>query len=227
MLYPLTTDFGGGEIGVLLRNSYFARRPDVAMFFTPNWSVIRVALRMMLPASSTAVNYRSGTPRFAVGLCAGEANIMGEDSTDNFVGCITDAATWPYPGSSSARQTIASIAAAKKVGSSLTVGTSLTAGTVFNVGVWKLFFVDITRGSPNYTIALSLFPNANSTTSVTKADFDTQSVAAVPALANHGTSAGQTIAVNEGTGTFSHGCVAFDKNWPYVNLADFSVHRVS
>jgi hypothetical protein len=205
-----------------MTNARFAREP-LAGFFT-GWSKIRVALLMQM--TDAGVNL-TGTPRFAVGLCSGSSDIIGDASTTHFVGAITNGSeftreTTParYAGSNSLR-------AAKRVGTTLTVGGAAASTFRFHTTAPQMFFVDITAGSPNYGVQIFYYTSATAPV-VTHSDFLTQSLIGTPSFTNHGYLASQAVAVNEGTdGVLDHGCVWWDQAASNMQILSWRMYRLA
>jgi hypothetical protein len=223
-------DAGGGEIIVLLRHGSILRKLPLGLLSLPNsWTTLRVALRGQFPEYPGASYSITGTPRLFVGLCSGDSSPGDFGSTTHFVGAVSADATVLYPGSGNPRVLIEDWRACTRIGTTLDSSASALATTyVQNNGITRLLFVEITKGSPNYTVHLKLFPNLNSITSATEADFDTQSVAATPAFTGHGAGTARTIAADESAdGVLDHVCVAWNQGWPRCFVYDIRVYRVA
>lgn len=187
------------EVAASISNAAIAR----SVFLPAGWTKIRVGARLHTTNSGAALG---GTPRFAFGLCKGTSNILGAASVDHFAGLITTEATWslqagPFYGGNTC-------APAKKVGASLTVGANFSINSVYPANAAAagadrvLHFIDITKGSPNYTFQ-AFMQNSGTIGDVSAATFLAQMQAATPVLSNHAQSAGVALAVDEGAnGTF-------------------------
>jgi hypothetical protein len=216
----IITDFSGDK-RVVMTNARFAREP-LTGFFT-GWSKIRIALFLTITDSGITL---TGTPRFAFGLCAGSTDIMGDTTTTHFCGMITNVANWTRAGSPPYFLTASMTSPAKKVGTTLTVGTAFGGGC-FHTGALQMYFIDITKGSPNYSFNIFEY-NSTTTPSVTLAQFLTQSVNAVPSFSNHVYPSAQTVAVDEATdGTFDHGCVWWDQAACNIQIAAWRMYRLA
>src|SRR5579885_1728374 len=64
-----------------------------------SWTALRIGIRVRLGDNGGAV---ASTPRFALGLCSGTTNILGDATTTHFVGAITNSSSWAYFTSSGA-----------------------------------------------------------------------------------------------------------------------------
>lgn len=135
-----------------MSNSTFARPINLPT----GWNKVRVGLR--LTVGDLGVNPGS-TPRFAFGLCHGTTNIIGDATCDNAIGAITNSASWARGGVGYAGM---AVTAFTKVGSTLTTGGTLIGGSGIALA-WtrtvapfyrNCYLLDITKGSPNYTVAL-------------------------------------------------------------------------
>jgi hypothetical protein len=151
----ITTTFSGGnDIALQLGQEEWVRTLAIGS----SWNYIRIGVLVQMTGTATT----SGTS-FAIGMCAGTALPFGNASCQNFVGVNFPGnfgyfANAPYPywglGNTNAF-------ACKKLGSSITsaatnlpdsIGMSFqTAGGTARRGI---LFVDIIKGSPNYTIGL-------------------------------------------------------------------------
>jgi len=116
---------------------------------------------------------------------------------------------------------------AKRVGSTITTGT--TFGTVnFHCTAPSFLFIDITVGSPNYSLRAFQYNNSSATPAVTEANFAVESLATIPAATNHTYVAAQTIAVNEATdGVFDHACAWWDQAGSDVDLLHLRVFKLA
>jgi hypothetical protein len=216
------SDLGGGEKIVRMSNARFARLPS-ALVFT-SWNTIRVALRVRMSDSGANL---TGTPVLAFGLCAGTSNIIGDATTTHFVGVQSVGATWTR-ATAPTRYTLADIRPTKKVNTTTTSGAStILNSSIFHTAFFKLYFVDITKGSPNYTFQM-FGPTAASSVDATASDFLTHSVALSPALANHAQGTSRTLAVDEGAdGTLSAACVFWNQVASIFEIADWSVIKLA
>jgi hypothetical protein len=180
------------------------------------WSKVRVGVRLQIDGTGANIT----TPTFALGLCSGTTNIFGDATVTHFVG-FADILTWTV---SSGWYPI-SVKPSKKVGSTLTQGTALGSPVIWgNLGTdparHSLWFVDITKGSPNYTIN-GFFRTALSVSDPTASDFLTQMALVTPSLSNHAVGTDQTIAVNEGTDGTLDSINLFWSGIPNIEVSDF------
>jgi hypothetical protein len=155
---------------------------------------------------STAANI-TGTPIFQFGLCSGTTNIPGDATPTNAIGCRNTAATWnkvaPFGFSEYGG---IDMGAFKNVGGVETGGASITGAAAFlfcndytDPTVVNPLFIDITKGSPNYS--LNMFYANNSFVAMTSAQYVTQSLATIPTDANCAYSGAVTLAFDQTAGT--------------------------
>jgi len=211
-----------------LANSHFARPHGVA-----TWNKLRIALRLSSTDTGAVIG---GTPEFAVGLCAGTTNIYGDATTDHFAGLHTHGSQFdrgtvggvPYYAS-----TGSTVRPIKKVVSTVTTGTDIAVTAVVVLGDAAsafhrvLLFVDITKGSPNYTFSLFWF-TAGGLVDASASDFAIQAASASPTFSQHQMSTGQTLAVDEATnGTLNCVNLLWDKATPQIEISDLAVVRLS
>lgn len=220
---------GTSDNRIVLQNSNFARIHSLGT----TWNSIRVGVRLI------GNNLGSGlvsTPRLAIGLSAGTSNIFLDATTDHWVGMITNSATWSFTaasGGSMARFGNPQIWAAKKVGTTLTLSSNMSTSTIpadATTATRRMFFVDVTKGSPNYSIA-SFYPDATASAAspdVTVDDFLNTVVLSSPAFTNHTTHGPVNLAVDEGTdGALTAINIAWDRTLPTFEICDVAVVRLS
>lgn len=207
-----------GDNRVRMTNARFARQPLPDIF--TGWSQLRVALYVSIADSGGNI---TGTIRFAFGLCAGSTNIPGDATCTHFAGGLLASTPWTR-GTAPVTHYTSNSFPAKLVGTTLTAGT--TTGVFFlPTTTPQMLFIDITKGSPNYSFR-PFFPINSSSPSY--ADFEAQSVAGTPAFSGYTYAAAQTVAVNEGTdGTFDHSCVWWNQTNPTFDIAAWRVYRLA
>lgn len=211
------------ETSIQMVNSHFARLISIGT----GWNKVRVGIRLHM--EDTGVDAVS-TPRFAMGFCSGTANQFGDATTTHFVGILSDAATWSVaPGVRYAAANM--FKPAKKVGVTTTLGAT-AFGTVFipapaSTANRNLMFVDITKGSPNYSFH-QFATSATPTTDVSAATFLSQMELATPSLTEHTYYGPQTLAVDEGAdGTLDAINFSWDRTNPYIEICDIAVAILS
>lgn len=206
---------------ILMQNSQFAR----PLIIGSTWTELRIGIRASQRDSGATI---TGTPRFAVGLSAGTANIFGDATTDHWVGVVSTAATWAranlgadfYYGDIATRP-------AKKVGVTLTTGAlfggpgSFTEADAPDGNRW-CYFVHITKGSPNFSIRLLSWDNTF--IDISQATFRGQLETPSPVVSQHTWHAAQTIAVNEAVDGFLTAVnIAWDRSSPEIEISDLGV----
>jgi hypothetical protein len=205
------------ETTIQMVNNTFARLVSIGT----SWNTIRLGLRMHMADTGADL---TGTPTFAMGFCAGTASQFGDATTTHFVGLKTNAATW---NRSANFYNNATAVPTKRVGSTTTTGTSLLNLVIPNgLGTGQgryIFFVDLIKGSPNYTI--KLFCDQTGTSGdQSAATFLAKMELVTPSLSGYTYSSGQTIAVNESTnGTLDCVNVSWDRTTPVIEICDMAV----
>ena len=140
------TVLGLTETYISMSNSSWARN----VLLPSSWNKIRIGIRGWWDDAGGSL---SGEPRFALGLCSNTTNLVGDAITDYFVGVVSNASSWNYsPPAYSIYYQIA-VVPAYKTGSFLVSGSNITSDARVSTTGSKssAFYVDITKGSPNYT----------------------------------------------------------------------------
>ena len=206
---------------IVLSNSDPARLFSIGT----TWQTIRVALRMAMTDSGASL---VSLPRFAVGVCSGTANRFGAASTTNWVGSITNVASWTR-STSPIRYAIGAFSVAKKVGATLTAGGTIGTANFqaeAPTGGRFLWFTDITKGSPNYSIRCFI-RTSSLDLDVTKDELLTQAPLATPSLTGHAYSSAVTIAASEAAGSFDAVNIAWDRSVPEIEICDLVIVRLA
>ena len=166
----------------------------------------------------------TGTPRFAVGFGSGTANMVGDATTKNWIGLLTNEPTWILnsPGGYS-YYTIANgvpMAAATRVGSVWTIGAQvspvpcqLSSRADGSNDGRQLLFVDVATGSPNYTVTGFVYTGAGYTPGVSNSTFMGLMTSATPSLTNYTLTSG-AVAFSQGPGTLD----TVQIMWPIADL---------
>jgi hypothetical protein len=206
----ITTTFAGGnDIALQLGNEEWVRQLAIGS----TWSYIRIGILFQLTGTA---NTSSGG--FSIGVCSGTSAPFGNTSCQNFVGIeIIAGLNWtanaPFPYYS---LTASNAFACKKIGSSITTyGSNLadSVGMCFptSSGTARrgLIYVDITKGSPNYTVGMMMTTNTYASHDYTVAELlsgmtppfsNTFSVGGTVLL--YGNGAVTTVATDETLGGF-------------------------
>lgn len=190
----------------------------------PNtWSKVRVGVLCFLDSSTVNL---SGSPQWAVGLCHNTVNMIGDTTTDHFAGIITTAASWTNASQFTSFlptnvQAIVNVAGSATNSANIATNTSINqnGNGALHRSEW---FVDITKGSPNYTF--NLFYPTGSVADADQAGFLSDVANPAPSRSSYVFGTGQTLAVNEGTnGAFNTMNVWWNRTDINMNLAAVAV----
>lgn len=162
-----------------------------------NWSKVRLGFRAHFGPANALTN-----PLFAMGFCSGTTALVGDYNTTNFVGLGANGGTV-----SGGIQINTQYQAMTKVGTTTTLGTNLAHGfppygavTANNL---EMMFVDIVKGTPNFTIFQFVNTSNGGLNSCTQAQFLTQVVTPVPVFNTNTYTAGVTIPFSESAGAIN------------------------
>lgn len=226
--------FDGSDGYMTLPNT----NPRRKMNISPTWTSLRIALRIRIPNPSGASTY-SGTPTLAVGLSKGTATGVGDETTEHWVGALHTDTSWGYDsagGSGINRWNVSDVNAAVKVGGTMTTGTKFVSTSIWQTHPtwWGFYFVEITKGSPNWTIN-GFFPTIRSALNNTYPPSETnasmrlyaeQIGTVVKQYYGYGTPA--TVAVDEGAnGVLDSVNIWWDRVWTTLQVADIYVVRLA
>jgi len=202
-----------------MTNATFARLVTLAA----GWSKVRVGVRLNCTDLGAGP---SSTPRLGIGLCAGTGAILGDTSTTHFAGALTNISGWT-------RGTLIYLCdfyPATKVGTTLTIGASSfnadtridhTAGSATTQR--GVYFIDITKGSPNYTFDF-FSPASNGFGDVASSTFLGNMVLSTPSISAHSYGTARTLAVDEATnGTLNAACVWWNRSDFLMEICDLAV----
>lgn len=204
---------------IQLSNAQFGRLITLPV----GWSKVRVGVRLHMTDSGANL---TGTPRFAIGLGSGVSAMVGDAVTTNWIGLINNNASWTRSA-----QTYQSEqwCVAKKVGATLTTGTTVIAAAAYypnqaatSTADRALRFVDITKGSPNYTLT-GFYKNDPTVADVSAATFLSQMILASPAVTFHQTGTNQVIAFSEVAGTLDAVQIWWDHADALFEICDLAV----
>lgn len=206
---------------IVLSNSQFGR---LLPFST--WNSLRIGVRWHMRNTGGAIGAGG---RLAVGLCRNTTAMFGDATTDHFVGWVTDG-SWGFT-TPNQYHTIGG-KPATRIGASLTLGTVFAAGNNIPADAGgsnndrKIFFVDITKGSPNYSLAL--FAWSSGVIDVTNNQFLLKMEETAPSLSSHAAVSAQTIAVDTGAnGVFNAVNISWGRSTPEVEICDLAIARLS
>jgi hypothetical protein len=222
----IITDLSGDKV-VRMTNARFARMPIASIF--SGWTTLRVAVYCKMNDSGADVG---GTPRFAFGLCSGTSNIPGDATCTHFCGVMTGLVTWTRSTAAVRYSMTNGWYPAKVVGTTFSFGASNfsnSSNTTFHTTAPQLLFIDITKGSPNYSFKMFYYSGGATAPTPSQSDFLAQSVAGSPAFTNHVYSGSAiTLAVDEATnGTFDAACVWWSPTNPTADIYAWRVYRVA
>lgn len=209
------------ESAIQMANSCFSR----GVSFPSGWKTIRVGMRLHMSNTGGTLS----SPTFAFGICSGSANIFGDSTVGHFLGAVS---TGPWAFQTTFYNNT-SFVAAKKVGSSLTQSAAFIQNAAVqcqaatNTADRGFMFIDITKGSPNYT--LNLFYLANTSghdESVAKFLLLMEISGSNVVSSSYAYSADQTIACNEAVdGTFDSINISWNTSTPFIEICDIAFAR--
>lgn len=212
---------------IVLANSQFARPFSIA-----SWTKLRIGLRLIMNNTGATIT----TPRLFVGLSAGSTNLIMDATTDNWCGVATQGSWSYYAGGFPAAPVEYygyNMRATKRVGSTLTDNTSSITGDASlpadaTTADRTVIFVDITRGSPNYTFQVQKYRNVDAASvDVSLATFLAKVEEATPTISSHGAGTAKTLAVDESGGAFDHVNIGWDKASPTIEICDLAIVKLT
>ncbi len=140
--------------GLSLANEEYVRKMSIGS----NWNMLRIGVQCSWVTDCTVS--LSGAA-FVIGVCSGVTNTYSQGTTTNFVGANLCGQT--ATGNITANfnppwyLTVSGACFLRRVASSTTVTGGTTFGTIFNgtaLTKRSIYYLDITKGSPNYTMKL-------------------------------------------------------------------------
>lgn len=217
----LKSPSGVDDKRIKLANAQFARPFDVG-----TWSKIRVFCRMSINDNAIM---GVGNTIMMFGLCSGTTNLPGDATTQHAVGLGTNS-TWT---SSSASYYSAVGIFLSRIGTTLSFdlggGSAGTIGFGRNdAGIQRgLYFLDITKGSPNWTFH---YFTRNGSTAVVDVSYDTMmSIAEIEtgmSLTGHVLGTSRSFPVDEGTnGALNSVCMWWPRTVPVMEISDLGIVR--
>lgn len=121
------------------------------------WTKLRIGLRLVVPASETIAD----NPVFAFGLCTNGARDGFGNTTLNFIGARMSGASFNYTAGPPAYLTASAagaMLACKRVNGVTTDGSAVSSAATMLVAEpttnRSCLFLEITKGSPNWTVQL-------------------------------------------------------------------------
>ncbi|QDP54803.1 MAG: hypothetical protein Unbinned3891contig1000_1 [Prokaryotic dsDNA virus sp.] len=143
-----------------------------------DWNSVRIGLQGTLSGADSYGSSLLGSPVFAFGVCAGKLSGYGFPDTVHCVGARTTQSSWGWNAGPPGYFDISNVAAEpipfKKVGETVTDASNQSDGSDFpaDEDVRCGWFIDILKGSPNYSITVGRPENATASQSdLTDAEF--------------------------------------------------------
>lgn len=194
------------------------------------WNVVRVGVLWAVRQDSLG----SISPSFALGLCSGTSNVYGDATTTHFVGVTSSGGTWDYDGGAgNGFGYNGIIRPSKKVGVTQSNGTNLVTNhaiyfrTDSATNLRRVTFVEITKGSPNYSFKL-FYSNDGALNDYSVTNLKTVMETTSPSLTNHLFSSAQTLAVDEGAdGTLNAAQFYWNLSTSNLEADAFMVAKIS
>lgn len=215
-----------GDKRIILGIDRFVRQPSFML--ATNWVKIRIGMRICMSDGGGDLNGCN----FWVGVCSGNTSIYGDVSGPAHAFGMS---LFGNGFSVLARATAPTRYLSTVSGVTTTVaGVQTGAGADCEPATANIFcsdtsrtayFVDITKGSPNFSA--TYFRNTSATaTDLDKATFDAQVIMAVPTITNHGMSNASVSGVDEATnGYFDHINVYWSRSTT-IKISDLTVVRL-
>jgi hypothetical protein len=220
---------------IVLSNSEATRLPLIGS----DWTKVRLGVRLSVGASANI----TGNPRIAIGLCTGVADGFGRTATTHFAGVRMSGASFNYTAGPPAYLTASAAGAmvcCKRISGTTTNGSAVSsAATMLSSSVSSrrsCLFVEITRGSPNFTFQLGAPTTAAAVqTDITLAKFRDQmswpawSVVGLSTwLSGYNTGSAITLAVDEATyGSLIVPNVYWDQTGAPLEVSDVQLTRLT
>lgn len=216
---------GGNTTYMTLANEEFVRPLSISN----NWTKLRLGLLMAVTPDGTN---NLSTVLFSLGICSGQANPNGSSNTTNWVGAFINSGgslTYtansgnPYFGCQLTNfgKRVVNTNTLSAPGGAGTLGTN--TGTIQRRTPW---YVDITKGSPNYTF--QSFASSNLSVDYPFYSFldgmEQASGATINGVAFNASNS-TTVAVSEGPGIFDTFDVLWNKSQFPLEIYAMAVYR--
>lgn len=190
-----------------------------APVYLDDWTTIRIGLQISMNAVASNI---VSTPVLAFGVCNGNTNVLAAATADHVVGIRPNQATWTYNAGPPSYFAVGSSAAwqqFKKIGTVVsTVNTPNIAKYISNTTTVRTgWFLEITKGSPNYTFRVAHPVSAAASQSdVTDTEFVTimelsTLVDIGTVKTNYNSVVSTSLAVSEADGVLDHIFVYWDR----------------
>jgi hypothetical protein len=238
----VTETIGGVEDRrIALSNDSLARPHGLGV----SWNVLRIGLRLQLEPTPGNASILTGYPILFIGLCSGTTNPFGTVNCTNAYGYThypqpATNGNWGFGLAGGGNMT------AYGSGNSVycfsikhVAGVQTLGGIIQNGGVtyWsadptaatrRMFFVDIARGTPNFSLRAFSCNSQTAAPDVTTTDFLNQVVAPTPAFTNHslGASGEGALAFSESNGVLDCVNISWNK-FVRVHICDLAVVKLS
>src|ERR1041385_4377365 len=242
MALPIVTSrtiSGSVDNRAKLANSNIAR--TWSSYVGTNWTTIRIGCRLSITDSGANI---ISTPRFAFGICSGTSNIFMDATTTHFFGIVSYNATWTRTTSpvkymlGNGSYFDSGIAAAKRIGSTLTTdafsnspfpGATYLFDSADGNGNRVVLFLDITKGSPNFSIKPFYYKGGGTPVDVSTDTFLANMEYTSPAITGHAIgNETKTMAIDEATNCYFNAVnIAWDRTTPAIEISDVAVVRFS
>lgn len=209
----------------------------VASLGNLSWQKLRVGIRATISAEADISG--SPSPLLAVGLCSGIVYPFSSGGCAHFVGAKTNVSVFDYIPFGTGTPTWIragtgnnSFQACKKIGGTVTAVSSSSVGPGFaeeHAQPKGVILVDITKGSPNWTVDFFIFNSVAPDISwpdISESTFNSLMVADTPSLLYHSLYTGYSVAVNEATnGTINAVNLSWNRSANLVKLEDIAVAK--
>jgi hypothetical protein len=162
--------------------------------------------------------------------------MLGDASATNFVGVRTKDVTWTRTAEDLLLDGLMWINTTKVATVVTESGAGYYSGIQWGIGNGAavsradrtIFFVDITKGAPNYTLQLFGWINATPVNDISEATFlANMEIIGLPVLAQHQQSTAQTIAASQAAGVFDTINILWDRTAAAIEICDVAVARLA
>lgn len=204
-----------------LANGQFARPFDIG-----SWDRIRFGFRA---AAMDDLLLLTGIANWFWGFCSGTTNLPGDQTCTHAIGVSTGNVSWSYPGNNTFANTQPWMASL--IGTTWT--TSLGGSVLTAMGLGRtldtqrgLYFLDLERGSPNWT-AYTFYRNSSTSTSadISRDTFLSMMEIEAPSLTLH-SSDSKAFPVDEGTnGALNAVFITWPRTTPQLEISDIAIAR--
>lgn len=195
-----------GDRRLTLANGEAARSP----IWVASWNKFRVGLQGSFHGTAAI----SGSPEWVLGFGAGSTDLWASGTSTHIIGIRNTDTDFAFTAAPDRYTINPHFRAFKRVGTTVTDATSFGASNHIHSAEGSVrtgIFLEVTKGSPNYTFRICVPTNAPADLSDAKFDEAMQvaDISDIPAIAGLGSSytspASQTLAVDEGVdGTLTH-----------------------